>query len=80
LVAFWLLITIVSGFEPSSSQRRGQTRMVEANDGSCEISVPASWADAPDLSKEAVLGGQEQFLSGVLLESGIKSAVVCRRS
>jgi hypothetical protein len=59
LVAFWLLITIVSGFEPSSSQRRGQTRMVEANDGSCEISVPASWADAPDLSKEAVLGAKD---------------------
>ncbi len=62
LVVFWLLITIVSGFEPSSSQRVGQTRVVGANDGSCEISVPASWVDAPDLSKEAVLGAKD--LSG----------------
>jgi hypothetical protein len=33
--------------------------MVAANDGSCEISVPASWVDAPDLSKEAVLGAKD---------------------
>jgi hypothetical protein len=60
LVAFWLLITIVSGFEPSSSKRAGQPRMVGANDGSCEISVPSSWVDAPDLSKEAVLGAKDR--------------------
>jgi len=58
LVAFWLLITIVSGFEPSSS-KAGQTRIVKAHDGSCQVSVPASWVDAPDLSKEAVLGAKD---------------------
>jgi hypothetical protein len=58
LVAFWLLITIVAGFAPSSS-KAGQTRIVQANDGSCEVSVPASWVDAPDLSKEAVLGAKD---------------------
>ncbi len=41
------------------TKQAGQTRMVVANDGSCEISVPASWVNAPDLSKEAVLGAKD---------------------
>lgn len=58
LVAFWLLLTIVSGFEPNS-RAGGQTRIVQAKDGSCQISVPTSWVDAPDLSKTAVLGAKD---------------------
>jgi hypothetical protein len=56
LVAIWILITIITGFE---SNRAGQTRLVHASDGSCEISVPASWLDDPNLSKEAVLGAKD---------------------
>src|SRR5258708_15813676 len=56
LVAIWILITIIASFE---SNRAGQTRIVHANDGSCEISVPASWLDDPKLSKEAVLGPKD---------------------
>jgi hypothetical protein len=59
LVAIWILITIVAGFEPNSSKRAAQTRIVQANDGSCEISVPAAWLDDPNLSKEAVLGAKD---------------------
>src|SRR5260221_9068317 len=56
LVAIWILITIIASFE---SNRAGQTRIVHTNDGSCEISVPASWLDDPSLSKEAVLGAKD---------------------
>ena len=56
LVAIWILITIVTGLE---SRKAGQTRVVHANDGSCEISVPGTWVDDSSLSKEAVLGTKD---------------------
>ena len=59
LVAFWFLISFFAGLESSSSGTGGQTRTIRAKDSSCEISVPKSWAESPDLSNEAVLGAKD---------------------
>jgi|ERR1700733_4322624 len=59
LVAIWFLITIAASFSSSSLNRVGQTQVIQANDSSCEISVPASWLSSPDLSEQAVLGAKD---------------------
>lgn len=59
LVAIWFLITIVASFPSSSVNRVGQTQVIQANDSSCEISVPAAWLNSPDLSEQAVLGAKD---------------------
>ncbi|MFY9986827.1 MAG: hypothetical protein WAK31_18855 [Chthoniobacterales bacterium] len=58
LVVLWFLISLAAGLE-SSSSKAGQMQTVQAKDGSCEISVPKSWVDCGDLSKEAVLGSKD---------------------
>jgi hypothetical protein len=58
LVVLWLLISLAAGLG-SSSSTAGQLQTVQAKDGSCEISVPKSWVDCGDLSKEAVLGSKD---------------------
>jgi hypothetical protein len=58
LVACWFLITIFTGLE-SSSSAGGRTQTIEASDASCEISVPKSWINSPELSKEALLGAKD---------------------
>ena len=59
LVGLWFLITIFASLPSSSLNRVGQTQVIQANDSSCEISVPASWLNSPDLSKQAVLGAKD---------------------
>ena len=59
LAAVWFLISFFVGLESNSSGGAAQTRIIHAKDGSCEISVPRSWIDSPDLSKEAVLGAKD---------------------
>ena len=59
VAAVWFLISFFAGLESYSSGGAGQTRTIHAKDGSCEISVPRSWVESPDLSKEAVLGAKD---------------------
>jgi hypothetical protein len=59
LVGLWFLISIFASLPSSSVNRLGQTQVIQANDSSCEISVPASWLNSPDLSKQAVLGAKD---------------------
>ncbi|HXM05028.1 MAG TPA: hypothetical protein VN939_20615 [Chthoniobacterales bacterium] len=59
LVGCWFLFSIVASLPSSSLNRVGQTQVIQANDSSCEISVPASWLNSPDLSKQAVLGAKD---------------------
>jgi hypothetical protein len=59
LAALFFLISFFAGLESSSSS---QPRIIQAKDGSCEISVPRSWVESPDLSAEGVLAAKD--LSG----------------
>lgn len=59
LVGLWFLISIFASLPSSSVNRLGQTQVIQASDSSCEISVPASWLNSPDLSKQAVLGAKD---------------------
>jgi hypothetical protein len=59
--------SVLRGFPRSGiAQSAGRVRAVQSKEGSCEISVPDSWLDSPDLSQEAVLGaknpGQTEFV------------------
>jgi len=56
LAAFFFLISFFAGLESSSSS---QPRIIHAKDGSCEISVPRSWVESPDLSAEGVLAAKD---------------------
>jgi hypothetical protein len=56
LAAFFFLISFFAGLESSSSS---QPRTIHAKDGSCEISVPRSWVESPDLSSEGVLAAKD---------------------
>jgi hypothetical protein len=56
LAAFFFLISFFAGLEASSSSR---PRIIHAKDGSCEISVPRSWVESPDLSSEGVLAAKD---------------------
>jgi hypothetical protein len=56
LAAFFFLISFFAGLESSSSS---QPRTIHAKDGSCEISVPRSWVESPDLSSEGMLATKD---------------------
>jgi hypothetical protein len=56
LAAFFFLISFFAGLESRSSS---QPRIIHAKDGSCEISVPRSWVESPDLSAEGVLAAKD---------------------
>ena len=56
LAAFFFLISFFAGLESSSSSK---PRIIHAKDGSCEISVPRSWVESPDLSAEGVLAAKD---------------------
>lgn len=56
LAAFFFLISFFTGLESSSSS---QPRTIHAKDGSCEISVPRSWVESPDLSSEGVIAAKD---------------------
>jgi dihydrofolate reductase len=57
LVTFWVLINIAASLSPASNSGGEKFgALIRAKDNSCEISVPASWIEAPDLNKDAVLG------------------------
>jgi hypothetical protein len=53
---FWFLKTYVQGFQGSENQNLPGYRVVNATDGSCQISVPAVWVDNPSLNDMQVLG------------------------
>jgi hypothetical protein len=53
---FWFLKTYVQGFQASENQNSSGYRVVNAIDGSCQISVPAVWVDNPSLNNLQVLG------------------------
>jgi len=59
LAALWFVISFFLAQESKSSGGVGQTRTIHARDGSCEISVPSSWIDSPDLSKAAAIGAKD---------------------
>jgi len=50
LAAFFFLISFFAGLESSSSRIGGRTQTIAAKDGSCEISVPKSWINSPELA------------------------------
>jgi hypothetical protein len=56
LAALFFLLSFFAGLESSSS---GQPRTIRAKDGSCELSVPRSWVESPDLSSEGVLAAKD---------------------
>lgn len=56
LAAFFFLISFLAGLDSRSSDK---PRTIRAKDGSCELSVPRSWVESPDLSKEGVLGAKD---------------------
>lgn len=56
LAAFFFLISFFAGLESSSSR---QPRTIHAKDGLCEISVPRSWVESPDLSSEGALAAKD---------------------
>jgi hypothetical protein len=56
LAAFYFLISFFTGLESRSSS---QPRIIHAKDGSCELSVPRSWVESPDLSSEGVLAAKD---------------------
>ena len=59
LAALWFVVSFFLAQESKSSGGVGQTRTIHARDGSCEISVPSSWIDSPDLSKAAAIGAKD---------------------
>jgi hypothetical protein len=56
LAAFFFLISFFASLESGSSS---QPRTIRGKDGSCEISVPRSWIESPDLSSEGVLAAKD---------------------
>ena len=56
LAAFFFLISFFAGLDSSSSS---QPRTIRAKGGSCELSVPRSWVESPDLSSEGVLAAKD---------------------
>jgi hypothetical protein len=59
VAALWFLISFFTGLEASSSSGTHLTQTIPAKDGTCQISVPRSWLNSPDLSEQAVLGAKD---------------------
>lgn len=53
---FWFLKAYVQGFQASESRNSPSYRVINATDGSCQVSVPAAWVDNPSLNDLQVLG------------------------
>jgi hypothetical protein len=56
--AFWFVISLLAHLDSSSTSGTQVTQTIPARDGSCQISVPQSWVNSPELSDEAVLGAK----------------------